>query len=140
MKYFGMHYVGRKGWELNLLNFKKRRLRGCLNAVYSYLMWESRKDRLLSELHRKTMRGKRFKLDYKVSPLDLKNFFFIWLNLLLILLWVGDWTRWPPLVPCYSNCSAICCICSFKGADEQVQVLSRLSFVNYPPILAFINI
>lgn len=75
MKYFGMHHVGRKGWELNLLNFKKRRLRGCLNAVYSYLMWESRKDRLLSELHGKTMRGKRFKLDYKVSPLDLKNFF-----------------------------------------------------------------
>ena len=52
MKHSGAHYIKGEG-ESWICWFKKRRLRGYLIAVCSYLMGESRKDRdrLFSEMH-----------------------------------------------------------------------------------------
>ena len=63
---------------MDLLRFKKRRLRGYLIAACSYLMGESRKDRdrLFSEMHSDRMKGNRQKLEYKTFSLYIRIYFF----------------------------------------------------------------
>lgn len=63
---------------MDLLSFKKRRLRGYLIAVYSYLMGESRKDRdrLFSEIYSGRLKSNRQKLEYKTFSLDIRMIFF----------------------------------------------------------------
>lgn len=63
---------------MDLLSFKKRRLKGYLLAVYSYLMGESRKDRnrLFSEVYSGRLKGNRQKLEHKTFSLDTRIIFF----------------------------------------------------------------
>lgn len=141
----GVHYIGRRCWELNLLNFKRRRLRGYINAVYSDLMWESRKDRdrRLSELYRERTRGNRFKLDYEVLSLYMKSLFiFIFIfyfTMKVITNWNSYLDKLCSLLPCaYSEFDWTSCWSCFEwviGEDDlwylTTQFVLRFCFMLY---------
>lgn len=142
MKSSGVHYIGRRCWELNLLNFKRRRLRGYINAVYSYLMWESRKDRALIRAVQGKNKRQQIQVRLRSIIIIYEDFIFIFIfyfTMKVITNWNSYLDKLCSLLPCaYSEFDWTSCWSCFEwviGEDDlwylTTQFVLRFCFMLY---------